>query len=349
MEVITKKLNELKPYEKNPRRNDESVELVANSIKEFGFKVPLVIDKDNVIVCGHTRYKASKKLGLKEVPCVVADDLTEEQIKAYRLADNKVSEASMWDDDLLKLELDDIATLDMTDFGFDFDFFAGMETEEDDEGYYGDERERTMNTYNLDDYDERRAEGFYQMPTLERIDYIPEDLIGFNYVLSSNKYDKCVHFFVDDYQFERIWNDPHNYIYNLKQFDATLTPDFSLYMDMPMAMKIWNVYRSRLIGQICQDAGMRVIPTLSWAEKETFKFCFDGIPKNSTVAVSTIGVKRDKEATKIWIAGMDEAIKKLQPKNILVYGGDIGYDFGNINVKYYNNSVTERMKESKND
>lgn len=156
-----------------------------------------------------------------------------------------------------------------------------------------------------------------------------------------------VHFYIDDYQFERIWASPQMYVDKLAQFDCILTPDFSLYMDMPMAMKIWNVYRSRLIGQIYQDRGLRVIPTVSWAEPETFTFCFDGIPPNSTISVSTIGVKRSKEATKIWTQGMDEAMKRLKPKNVLVYGGDIGYDFKGANVKYYDNHVTEKMKNLK--
>ena len=119
MDIVEKKLADIKPYEKNPRKNDNAVDTVANSISQFGFKVPIVIDKDNVIVCGHTRYKASKKLGLEVVPCVIADDLTEEQIKAYRLADNKVSELAEWDIDLLGEELDDIFNIDMSDFGFD--------------------------------------------------------------------------------------------------------------------------------------------------------------------------------------------------------------------------------------
>ena len=119
MEIVYKKISELKPYENNPRNNDNAVEYVANSIKEFGFKVPIVIDKDNVIVTGHTRLKASELLGLKEVPCIVANDLTEEQIKAYRLADNKVSEVAEWDFDLLNTELEDILDVDMSVFGFD--------------------------------------------------------------------------------------------------------------------------------------------------------------------------------------------------------------------------------------
>ena len=119
MQIVEKGIKDIKPYEKNPRKNDSAVDAVANSISQFGFKVPVVIDNDNVIICGHTRYKAAKKLGLEAVPCVVADDLTEEQIKAYRLADNKVSELAEWDIDLLGEELDGIFDIDMSDFGFD--------------------------------------------------------------------------------------------------------------------------------------------------------------------------------------------------------------------------------------
>ena len=118
MNIIEKNLSDIKPYEKNPRKNDNAVEYVANSIKEFGFKVPIVIDKNGIIVAGHTRYKASKKLGLEKVPCIIADDLTDEQIKAYRLADNKVSEKSEWDFDLLEDELSEILNIDMEMFDF---------------------------------------------------------------------------------------------------------------------------------------------------------------------------------------------------------------------------------------
>lgn len=132
MDIVEKGIKDIKPYEKNPRKNDSAVEAVANSIEQFGFKVPVVIDKDNVIVCGHTRYKAAKKLGLDTVPCVVADDLTEEQIKAYRLADNKVSELAEWDIDLLGDELDGIFDIDMGDFGFDMTEEQETQTERDD-------------------------------------------------------------------------------------------------------------------------------------------------------------------------------------------------------------------------
>ena len=118
MKIENKKLTYITPYENNPRRNDAAVEYVANSIREFGFKQPIVIDKDGVIVAGHTRYKAAQKLGLDEVPCVMADDLTPEQVKAYRLADNKTIEQSEWDSLKLDEELEGIGNLDMSLFGF---------------------------------------------------------------------------------------------------------------------------------------------------------------------------------------------------------------------------------------
>lgn len=133
MNIVEKLITDIKPYENNPRKNNDAVQYVANSIREFGFKVPIVIDKDNVIVCGHTRYKAAKKLKIDKVPCVIADDLTDEQIKAYRLADNKVAEQAEWDFDLLAGELEDLIDFDMTVFGFEYDVTEEEpEVEEDD-------------------------------------------------------------------------------------------------------------------------------------------------------------------------------------------------------------------------
>lgn len=128
MHIIEKPLHQLQPYEKNPRKNDGAVQAVANSIREFGFKVPLVIDKNYVIIAGHTRYKAALQLGMETVPCVIADDLTEEQIKAFRIADNKTGELAEWDFALLNEELSDISDIDMSEFGFHVqDTFADID------------------------------------------------------------------------------------------------------------------------------------------------------------------------------------------------------------------------------
>ena len=122
-------INNIKPYKKNPRKNEKAIPYVMESIKQFGFKNPVILDKNNVIVAGHTRIESAKRLGITEIPCIYADDLTDEQIKAFRLADNKVAEIAEWDIDLLDTELDDILNIDMSDFGFDLD----LEDEEEKE------------------------------------------------------------------------------------------------------------------------------------------------------------------------------------------------------------------------
>lgn len=126
-------IKSIRPYEKNPRRNDEAVDAVAASIREFGWQQPIVVDKDGVIIAGHTRYKAAKKLKCDTVPVVVADDLTEDQVKAYRLADNKTGELAEWDTALLGEELAELADFDMSQFGFDTILQEeAREAEEDD-------------------------------------------------------------------------------------------------------------------------------------------------------------------------------------------------------------------------
>lgn len=162
MEIVNKSIDDIRPYANNPRFNDNAVQYVAQSIKEFGFKVPIIIDKDGEIIAGHTRYKASLELGLKEVPCIVADDLSEEQVKAFRLADNKVSEKAEWNYELLDEELQDILNIDMQDFGFDLDinvdtldikeekdtsikYFEDKEIEDDIVAHWSPEK-------NIDDY-----------------------------------------------------------------------------------------------------------------------------------------------------------------------------------------------------
>ena len=346
MRIIEKDIESLMPYDRNPRKNNDAVAAVANSIREFGFKVPIIVDSNGVIVAGHTRYKAAQKLKMKKVPCIVADDLTTEQIKAFRLADNKVGELATWDDGLLQIELADLVDcFDMSGFGFDIDE-DDEPSDEVTEEEKGNERERTMEAYNLYDFDENRAEGFYQMPIIHAVDYVPKELIGFNYLLTSEpKEGLGIHFYIDDYQFERVWNDPEKYIPKLAKYDCVLTPDFSLYREMPVAMKVWNVYRSRLVGQLLEDEGATVIPTLSWCEPETFKFCFDGLEQGGTYSISTIGVKREEAAFQIWKDGVDEAMRKLKPVRIVCYGGDVGYDFP-CEVIYVNNTTTERMKKN---
>ena len=338
-------IEKLVPYKNNARtHNEKQIEKVAKSIEEFGFINPILIDSDYGIIAGHCRTLGAKKLGLSEVPCIFVEDLTEEQKRAYILADNKLALDAGWDIDLVKLELEELNDLnfDISLTGFDMDIIF----DDEDEGYYGDERERTNKAYNLDLVEQSElTNDFWQMPKIRNDNFIPDDLIGFNYAKSSKEKNVGIHFYVDDYQFERVWNAPEKYIDILSEYDCILSPDFSLYMDMPMPMKIWNIYRSRQIGAYYQNQGINVIPTISWAEPETFEFCFQGIPKGSIVSVSTIGVKQNSEALAIWEEGMREMINRIEPSAILVYGGKLDFDYGDIKVIYFDNKVTKNWGE----
>lgn len=292
------------------------------------------VDENNMIIEGHGRYEALKQLGVEQVPCIELNNMTEEQKKAYILVHNKLNMDTGFDAELLNNELLDINTIDMTKFDLNIKL---------DDLFKENERHRTNDTYNLGIMDNENVSDFWQMPIIKNDNFIPSKVIGFNYAKTSKEKNVGIHFYLDDYQFERLWNKPEEYVDILKQYECILSPDFSLYMDMPMPMKIWNIYRSRLIGQYYQSQGIKVIPTLSWAEEETFEFCFEGIPKGSIVSISTIGVKKNKEALKIWKTGVDELIKRIEPSTILIYGGKLDYDYGDIEVIYYENQVTERM------
>jgi ParB-like chromosome segregation protein Spo0J len=144
MKIKELPLETLIPYAANPRKNSDAVDAVAASIKEFGWKQPIVIDKDNVIVAGHTRYKAAQKLGLSSAPCLLADDLTEQQVKAFRILDNKVAEKSEWDLDLLPLELEGLEDFDLTPFDVEFSKKLSITGEEIDGLFVNaEESERT--------------------------------------------------------------------------------------------------------------------------------------------------------------------------------------------------------------
>ncbi|MBB1080231.1 DUF4417 domain-containing protein [Limosilactobacillus sp. STM2_1] len=204
--------------------------------------------------------------------------------------------------------------------------------------------QRTISKYNLEYYVPDMVAGKYDMPTIYPTFYKPEKLVGFNQLNVAN-HSAGVHFYLDDYQFERVWKRPAYYIDKLKQFDCVLTPDFSLYRDMPLSMMIWNIYRSRLLGQLMQRQGLTVIPTVSWADKRSFDFCFDGLPSRSTLSISTIGVKKSNEANRMWQRGVLEMIRRLHPKQLLVYGGEVDFIFPeDIEIVYYKNNNIERLR-----
>lgn len=322
---------------------DNQVRKIADSITKFGMNQPIAIDENNVIIAGHGRFLACRSLGMETVPCIRLSHMTEDQKKAYILVDNKLNMETGFDMEALSAELQTISDFDMGDFGFevpDFDFEA-----EETERTRDDERLRTDRAYNLDIVNIDDCDGYWEFPVLGVDEVVPDDLIGFNYAMNSDISGYGVHFYLDDYQFERIWNDPDKYVPYLERAQCVIMPDFSLYLDMPLPMKLWNMYRSRAMAHYWQRLGLKVIPSLSWGQPKTFDFCFKGIPHGSIVSVSTVGVKNNEEAMRIWSDGMDEAIKQIRPSMVLLYGGNFGYDFGDIPVREYVNHVTKRMKE----
>lgn len=335
-------ISEIIPYERNARHNEKAIPVVADSIEEFGLRGTIGLESAEkpVIVFGHTRVAACKLLGWTEIPddkIEYCDDLTEDQIKAFRLADNRTGEVATWNKALLKSEVASLGgKLDMSRFNFDFKSKALP---------YGAERFKTDHAYNLDKVS-RSSCNKRGYPALKGCMTKPSGMIGFNYAKSADEQQKkgqACHFFIDDYQFERVWTNPERYLGDLRGFESVLTPDFSLYMDMPAPMQAWNRYRSQAVGLVWQRAGLKVVPTLSWAGPDSYAFCFEGVPRRTTVAVSTVGVKGDDDALGVWFAGMGKAMDVLKPKRVLLYGGDIGFDFGDCEIVRYKNNVTERM------
>lgn len=169
--------------------------------------------------------------------------------------------------------------------------------------------------------------GFYDLPILQQIRLEKSDinkLIAFEKAITYHyRMDDCkdygVHFFEDDYKFERVWRGPENYIEPLSKFSFIISPDFSNYIDDPMAMQIYGIYRQRWCSAFYAANGIPVVPLVSWGTPRTYDFCFDGLPKNSTVALSTLGLGRDKICWNYFRWGYDEMLRKLDPYNIIWY------------------------------
>lgn len=325
MNVETMNIKTVKPYERNAKKHpQDQVEKIANSLKEFGWQQPLVVDQNNVLVIGHGRLLAAKLLGMHEVPVVRVNNLTEAQIKALRLADNRVSESD-WDDDLLNLELDSL-NLDMTDFGF-------LDEEEEDE----DDRAPSVRHDVFENQEKMQfpGDGFYQIPIMEATQTVGDKMLRFcDHNQTARKEDYIAHFYYDDYKFMAAWRDPDRFVSKLRKFKAVVSPNFSLYTDFPRALQILSCYRRNWCGAYWQYLGIDVIPNVVWGEKESYQFCFDGIPKHSTVSVSTVGIKNDNDWNNregdLFRAGYNEMMKRLEPTTVLFYGDMISGCEGNI-------------------
>ena len=326
MEIVNINIDKLTKYAKNAKKHSKKqVKYIANSIEQFGMNDPIGIwGKDNLIIEGHGRLEACKLLGMKEVPCIRLDHLTDEERKAYTIAHNKVAE-SEWDFDLLNEEMDDLISFNFEDFGFEF---------VDEEQNKIDTQNKVEGILNLNKATFAGV-GKYDIPQLAPIyeNEIGEitEWIGFNYVLSDKAPEgKAVHFFIDDYQFQRLWNNPEKYMEKLKRYECVLTPDFSPYADMPLATQIFNHYRKHWVGALMQEYGVKVVPTIRASRDErSFDFYLDGEPKGGVVCISSMWTA-DEEARAYFLREYETMRKTLKPEKIYVYGNEVEGLKGNI-------------------
>lgn len=173
--------------------------------------------------------------------------------------------------------------------------------------------------------------GKYGIPVIRPEKYKECDWIGINYAKScQNREGKGIHFFVDDYQFLRLWTMIDCYMPMLSSYDCVMTPDFSLYADFPLALQIYNHYRKHWIGAYMQYHGIRVIPTIGWSDESSFEWCFDGEPTHSVVAVSSVGCNMNAKSRAMFIRGYAEMIRRLKPETIIFYGKIFDECEGNI-------------------
>lgn len=186
--------------------------------------------------------------------------------------------------------------------------------------------------------------GEYGIPQIEPVTYEGGcDWIGFNYAKTCKKPEKKgVHFFLDDYQFNRLWTGIDRCIPMLQRFRYVMSPDFSTYTDFPKAIQIYNHYRKHWVGAYLQEEGIQVIPTISWSTPDSFAWCFDGEPEGATVAVSSVGCMNSIGKKRLFLAGYEEMVQRLQPETIIFYGSVPDECMGNI-VRV--RAFTERFNE----
>lgn len=161
-------------------------------------------------------------------------------------------------------------------------------------------------------------------PVIEGVEEVPENMetISFNYVPSTKEYDKWVHFYIQDYLFERVWYNPTKYLEMLKNFEGVIGPDFSLFRDMPYPLQMFNKYRIQWLSRYWQLNGVKVVPNVTWSDKNSYEWCFDGIPKHSVVSISAIGCMQENMSRKLFYEGYEKALEVLEPKLVLLRCAD---------------------------
>lgn len=198
---------------------------------------------------------------------------------------------------------------------------------------------------NYENLNKRRFDGVgkYNIPFIRPEKYEGCQFIGFNYAAScKHREEKGIHFFLDDYQFIRLWSRIDYYLPMLRTFKYVMTPDFSTYTDFPLPLQIYNHYRKHWIGAYLQEQGLQVIPTISWSDESSYEWCFDGEPTQGVVSVSAIGTQMNQRTKNLFLQGYKEMINRLHPETIIFYGAVPEECKGNIvQIKSFQEKFSE--------
>jgi hypothetical protein len=345
--VERRKVVDLIPYARNARtHSDEQVAQIAASIREWGWTTPVLIDEASGIIAGHGRVMAARKLGLTDVPVMVAAGWSEAQKRAYVLADNKLALNAGWNDELLALELGEIGALgfDVGLIGFDHDDKAlntgPADTVEDaPEQLPGaaalkqDMKFASVLPWNIP---EIRSDLVPEIPDYVQTWAGPDasDDDGHSLCLWQWRSDSLrsaprdrliAGFYVDDSRFDCLWDEPEIYVAKLINLGIrmAIAPNYSIWSDSPRAVQLWAVYRARWVARYFQEAGIAVIPDLNWSDDQSFDYCLLGVPKNPRSAAVQIQTVRSTREMKACISGLKRCVSEVAPEKLLIYGGPI--------------------------
>lgn len=334
-------VDSIKRYGRNAKKHTKTqVSQIRKSISEFSFNDPVAVwGPNNELVEGEGRLLAAIERGMKEIPVIRLDHLTDKQRREYGWVHNALTLNTGLDMDTIRLDARDVGSdlAELSELGLEIpDITDGDIPEDVDEDEYDFSGKREIELreiprlqHNTFDNFERAFEpelcGKYDIPVMAKTTTTGDTFARFcDWKDEENPEDVIAHFYYDDYKFINSWRDPDVYIERLRRYKAVIAPDYSLYTDFPLALQIMSCYRRQWIGAYWQSLGLDVIPDVVWGEERSFEFCFDGIPKGGTVAVSSVGVSRDPDwngtTGNLFKDGYDEMMRRIEPEMVLFYG-----------------------------
>jgi hypothetical protein len=319
----------------NPRTiSPKELEKLKKSIEKFGDFGVIVINENNQVLSGNQRITVMIDMGL-HVPILckrlIGYSLAEQ--KAINIRANKAAgrfdnvEINKWLEDI-KIEIEDISVT-----GFELPTIK-IDDEKPKKEDVGENIDKLV--FN--------GSGNYDIPKMLKQNIDIKGILSFESCVYSNEKDKTVHFFMHDYKFSKIWNNPGKYKALFEKFNGIFSPAFSLPLDMPIALQLYNTYRNRWLGRFYQEKGINVIPSIVWSNENSYDFCFDGIELGQVVAVNSAGTAKNEYAKNIFLHGFNAMVERIKPSQIIVYGDEIKELQGNIT---YINDFTKKEKSKK--